>query len=582
MTRYPLAISLLVSLLLHLAAITVVGPFWRHRQEARLFRARLEYAPRVAPRPRPVAPPSEPAVRMEYVPSLREPASLVDGAGIQAEPAPLEPGALPAPTGATVEIGTPTGVPSPGRPGAEPSPTGPARMDAAGMEARELLRVEDLARADDRRAVIIPDPHNRRDLRGFIHFTLLKMDGAGCDTGCSQLVGDLSRYMRDHTRLQARVRGTPIHYFLSEDLLKDPVHFLFQKPRLLGSTTERGMYMSDKETALLGRYLRGGGFVFAETPFDSVGNSPVVYTYFSELLSYIRTALEPDGRVVPLSFSHPVYHSFYSFPAGFPWEMSSLADDGPRPAWYYPKHSGTQSPRGLYGVEVDGELVAVLSDLGLHDHWRAPSGLEDQPPAMSTEVALRAGTNLVVYALTRKNSQVARRAAPSWEVRRPDEPVAELPDGASPGEGAVEGVVPASAADASLYADLPANLALVRSPLGDRLGTGSLLVVVDGGVRAEVLDPHAQAVVIRGLPPGEHQVRVTYGGRSARVAVDLQGGRTATLTFGLDRLLFLKRLRLRLEPRQLWLDRWLGRFSDLEVTTADAESYDDVAVPPAE
>lgn len=585
MSRYPLLSSLLLSVILHLTAVTVVGPFWSHRQEARLFRTRLAEAPRFAAPPRAAAPASAPAAIMEYVPSRQQPVALTDVAGTASELALVEPGLPDVPYAAAVEIGAPEGAGLPGRPADEPSPTGPTRVDTAGMESRELLRIEDMARAGDRRAVIIPDPQDRRNLQGFIHFTLLKMDGVGCSTGCSQLVGDLARYTRDHTRLLAQVQGTPVYYFLSPELLRDPVHFFFRAPRLKGDISQQSIYLSDEEVKLLGRYLRGGGFVFAETEIDSTGDSRAVYTWFSELLAYLRVALEPDGRVVPLSFEHGVYHSFFDFPAGFPQELPRRVNEGPRPAWFYPERAITQSPRGLYGVELNGELVAVLSDLGLHTHWAIPSdpgGSGDA--AMSTEVALRAGVNLVVHALTRQSNSVARRAAPAWESRRPHEPAAELPRAlaanADPGEfGDRER---ADGAGGGLYADLPASLALVLSPLGDRLGPGLLEVVVDGQTLASVADPGAQAVVLRGLEPRTSQVEVTYGGRTARAVVDLRGGRTATLTFGLARLLFLERLRLRLEPGQLWTDRWLGRFSDLELTIVEGGSYDDLPPNPAE
>lgn len=571
MHRRSLAVALLVSVLLHLTGLTVIEPWWRQRQEMRLFRARLGYSPRFAPPVPAVAPAAARPREMEYVPSRREPVALVEALGPPADAPPVEMSPLAAAPATAMGFGSPGEAPAPRRPGVEPSPTGPARVDTSGMEARELLRIEDLARADNRRAVIVPDPTNRRDLRGFINFTLLKMDGVGCDTGCSQLVGDLARYMRDHTRLLARIRGTPVYYFQSENLLKDPVHFFFRGARLKGDISKQSMYMSEEEVSLLGRYLRGGGLIFAETELDSLGDNPAVHAWFSELITYVRAALAPDGRLVPLSPDHRLYQSFYSFPGGFPLDRARPDDDGPRQAWYYPKSSVTLGPRGLYGVELEGELVAVLSDLGLHQAWAIPGGaLGGGVGGVSTELALRAGVNLVVYALTRDHSLVPRRAAPAWIARRSRAP------------GRAGSHLWDEPADSSLQAGLPAHLALIHSPLGERLGDRRLEVVVSGQVRASVWDRDAQAVLLQGLEAGPCQVRITFAERTRSVNVRLRPGQTATLSFGLDRLLFLERLRLRLDDRQVQLPTWLDRFSDLELVRASGETYDDVAPPPRE
>ena len=87
-----------------------------------------------------------------------------------------------------------------------------------------------------------------------MNFTQLRVYGAGSGRGA---LDALSRYLRDHTHLLARVRDETYEYFLSEQLLKDPVHFFFEDtlsaydPNVLTK-------FSPEEKALLGRYLREG------------------------------------------------------------------------------------------------------------------------------------------------------------------------------------------------------------------------------------------------------------------------------------------------------------------------------------
>ena len=72
---------------------------------------------------------------------------------------------------------------------------------------------------------------------------------------------DLARYMRDHTGVYAEIRSTPARMFLSTQLLRDPVHFLF--PGLTTNSDPR-VLLRPQELDLLGQYLRRGGFLFID------------------------------------------------------------------------------------------------------------------------------------------------------------------------------------------------------------------------------------------------------------------------------------------------------------------------------
>ena len=305
----------------------------------------------------------------------------------------------------------------------------------------DLLRIEDMARANKDHAAVIPSSATRRDLSGYVNFTQLRVYGAGSGRGA---LNALSRYVRDHTHLLARVRDKTYQFFVSEQLLKDPIHFLFEDtlsaydPNILTK-------FSAEEKALLGRYLREGGFLFIE------GTSRNTNRYLREMKDQLREILGSEARLAPVPTSHPIYHSFYEFSGGFPGEDKSRIEDvADNRSWYYPTNNraallalqeaqaatgsgssavgeGLPQPEGLWGVELDGELVAVISDLMLGQYWRASFNVEGES-TQPTTYALMAGTNILVYALTRKSGITPQLPPPAWMPdQRPVAMVQEAP-----------------------------------------------------------------------------------------------------------------------------------------------------------
>ena len=407
-----------------------------------------------------------------------------------------------------------------------------------GEASMDLLRIEDMARANKEHAAIIPNRATRRDLSGYVNFTQLRVYGASSGRGA---LDALSRYVRDHTHLLAQVRDKTYELFLSEQLLKDPIHFLFEDtlsaydPNLLTK-------FSAEEKALLGRYLREGGFLF----IDGTNR------YLREMKDHLREILGSEARLAPVPTSHPLYHSFYEFGGGFPGEDRSRSryEEGNR-SWYYPTNnrndllaiqqeqapvvSGTESEQeaevlhpseGLWGVELDGELVAVLSDLGFEGKWRASFNTEGEASGIST-YALMAGTNVLVYALTRKSGITPQLPPPTWMPdQRPVAMVQEAPL-----------AVDIAVADELLFDDLDAWLALVLAPIGSEI-TEDITVRLDGRYSLELLKRGYQGLLFHNLSAGKHWVELNYGGQTQQVEVDLRGGQVTTLTFALNRFAF--------------------------------------------
>lgn len=129
---------------------------------------------------------------------------------------------------------------------------------------------------------------------------------------------------------------------------------------------------TDQERRNLRAWLLGGGFLHVD---DNYG--------LDESFRPEVARLFPDKQLVELPFSHPIYHCFFHFPDGLPK--------------IHEHHGGP--PHG-YGIIHEGRVVLFYSyntDLG--DGWESAEVHGDPPEKRLA--ALRMGTNLLVYALSR-------------------------------------------------------------------------------------------------------------------------------------------------------------------------------------
>ena len=561
-------VFLLASLLLHLTALYLGDHLWRDELDAETFRVRLARIPPQFKPPRPIPLPRLDVealkVEMEYLRADR-PAVDIRDPNLESETTPPE---LEAPTAPLalreLAVGAKEEAPILEREKMI-SPSSLGLADSMGVASMDLLRIEDMARANKDHAAIIPSRTTRRDLAGYVNFTQLCLYGASSGRG---VLDALSRYVRDHTDLLAQVRDKTYEYFRSEQLLKDPVHFFFQDTTCVYPYDPNALTkFSAEEKALLGRYLREGGFLFIE------GGG----RYLREMKDHLREILGSEARLAPIPTSHPIYHSFYEFGSGFPGEdKSRIKDVGDNRSWYYPVSNradllalqeaqaattsgatpvgeGLPPPEGLWGVEMNGELVAVLSDLMLGENWRTSFNTEDEVTEPTT-YALMAGTNVLVYALTRKSGITPQLPPPTWMPdQRPVAMVQEAPL-----------AIDIAVADELLFDALDAWLALVLAPIGSEI-TEDITVRLDGRYSLELLKRGYQGLLFHNLPAGKHWVELSYGGQTQQVEVDLKGGKVTTLTFALNRFAFVVRLRVQEQEERADWPRWSAAFADLEV-----------------
>ncbi len=548
-----------------------VRQWWREEVENEVFRARLAVPPKFEPKRLGSSEPVQfPKREMEYLATEARMRKLRE-MGLDVHALPPSEIVIERPDDVLEEVGMGAKSSIPILAQEEiASPTQQAFIDTMGSDAMDLLRLIDMARANKDHGMVVPDLSSLRDLMGYLNVTRLRVYGAGSDTAGA--LDALARYLRDHTGLLVQTRQAQYDYFLSDHLLKDPIHFLFQGGGLTPYDPDRFTYFSEEEYELMERYLRQGGFFYIE------GRN----RFLQEMAEHMKHILGDDGKIFELPTSHPIYYSFYGYPSGFPGEVKGRTLDVEGDAWHYPDYQARDAvelsllnsnvdpaqlaqtqesippPLGLWGVELDGELVAILSDLRLYTRWTgAIDPVTEQ--AVETGPPLQAATNVVVYALTRDAGLTIKRARPLWQQSRPNVSVSfSEPD--DPSREPFDFVD-----DSDLMDELDGTLALVRAPLGESIGKGGMEVVVDGGYSLELLQRQKHGLLLRNVPAGSHWVEVRYQGESKQVEVDLAGGKVATLVFGINRIAFMSQMRLSVQEEQVGLLQWLSSFNDLQM-----------------
>ena len=242
----------------------------------------------------------------------------------------------------------------------------------------ELLNVGDLD-VGRYQAILIQDPDNKKNIRGFFNMTVIDYDIADKNRDrFPTAVEELMRYMRDHTKVQARIEGTTLEF-------SDPR--IMTAPLIYMTGNDAVLQISETEKKNLGDYLKNGGFMFSEeirqSDSDSglegkeAGISGTPFDRQFKALMKDPLVLGSDGskwQKVPKT--HPLYYSFWDFPDG-------------------PPMGG--APGGnvfdMEMLELRGRVAVVFSDLNISWYW-------GDPLADARERGLQFGVNLIVFALT--------------------------------------------------------------------------------------------------------------------------------------------------------------------------------------
>jgi len=160
----------------------------------------------------------------------------------------------------------------------------------------------------------------------------------------------------------------------------------------------QGYQLSDSELVTLGRYLVGGGFIFADA--HPLKEWSVASSHVNNLLGALETqGLRASFQRLPNT--HPIYHCYFDFvmppPGSEAWAVN------------FPQYT-PERVNYLEGLKVDNHLVAILSRKGYYSCWcewgphAVRSGWRDLDPTRQFQF----GVNLIVFALTQEGSITSR------------------------------------------------------------------------------------------------------------------------------------------------------------------------------
>jgi hypothetical protein len=190
----------------------------------------------------------------------------------------------------------------------------------------------------------------------------LKYSGGGDWYNDPSAEVNLLRFIQQHTTIDVDPRYEFVE-LSSDRLLTYPVLFL---------TGHGNIVFSDYEAERLRLYLTAGGFLYVD---DDYG---LDRAFRREMRKVI-----PDQDLVELPFDYGLYHSHFSFPNGVP-----------------KTHEHDNKPPQGFGLFHKGRLVVYYTyESNPSDGWADPD-IHKNPEPVRQE-ALRFGTNIIVWALTR-------------------------------------------------------------------------------------------------------------------------------------------------------------------------------------
>ena len=251
-------------------------------------------------------------------------------------------------------------------------------------------------------AMVILDPADKRNIRGFIHLAVVYSEtidarerevyyriwGEGSQfyrrvLGLNNLVGALNQ----HTDIRADI--WPRYSFSSRELFKTPWVLV---------STFTSFKLAQNEAHNIGQYLTSGGFVLADNFwFSYIPGYVPLKRMFEDVLATQGWVFEKDWAFEKLPNDHPVYHCYFDFD-GAPVGLDvKVLHNGP--------NIDNEFFSYLEGIPVEGRLAGILSNkayLTAWSDWDIWPG--DKTNAAPRPRALQFGVNLVIFALTQEGS----------------------------------------------------------------------------------------------------------------------------------------------------------------------------------
>jgi len=266
-------------------------------------------------------------------------------------------------------------------------------MTATREPDRQISMKEEMISLDDLdtgqfKAMIIQDPNNKQDIKGFVYIATAWGAQLRPPDILKRAVINLVEAVNRYTNINAKVDS---HLFLDH-------RRLFETP-FVYITTDKAFELTEIERQQLGKYLRSGGFVVADNgePHAEFGQAE------ASLRQMFRDALGADAKFLPIENDHPLYHSFFDFDYGPPqgYEIGRVQTTEDRTASTSARNTKiAKAVHYLEGIWLDERLVAIYSDKGYCWKWKDLTNNEPQ---------LKMGVNMVVFALTQRGSIAQQR-----------------------------------------------------------------------------------------------------------------------------------------------------------------------------
>lgn len=187
-------------------------------------------------------------------------------------------------------------------------------------------------------------------------------DGGGDWYSGEESLPTLLAFVREHTLLDVPQR---------EDIVRLESDNLFQY-QYIYINGHGNMVLTERQAERLRHFLTGGGFLHIN---DDYGMDPFIRREMKKIF--------PDQDFVDVPLDHPVYNIHFQFPEGIP---------------KIHEHDGLP-PQGLGLFHEDRLVVFYSYESDLGDGWEPPA-VHGTPEPLRLQ-ALRMGTNLLLYAMTR-------------------------------------------------------------------------------------------------------------------------------------------------------------------------------------
>ena len=245
----------------------------------------------------------------------------------------------------------------------------------------EMISLDDLD-TGQYKAMVIQDPDNKQNIKGFIYISTLW--GAQLEPAYKRAVIHLSDAVNRYTNIRSKVDK---HLYVDSRRIFD-TSFVYL-------SVEDQFELTEIEARNFGEYLRKGGFAVLDNgrPEDEFSAAE------ASLRKMLRDALGSDAKFLPIPNSHPLYHCFFDFddgpPQGSEIQKSRVISEGVGSAGAYNRTTLPKQVLYLDGITIEDRLVAIYSDKGYAEKWAA---------TVNNEPQLRMGVNMVVFALTQEGS----------------------------------------------------------------------------------------------------------------------------------------------------------------------------------